>query len=179
MQALHLYKEIKMETVIHPWKPIIDDKSKVLILGSIPSPKSRENGFYYGHPQNIFWSTIEQVVGDNIPENNPKAKTEFLLKNHIAIWDVLYSCEISGASDQSIINPVPNKFKPLLEKSNITAIFTTGKKATELFNKLCSFEAGMQAIYLPSTSPANRGLQGKVEFWNLWNKVRDVLKGTE
>lgn len=164
-----------METVFHPWEPIIDTESKILILGSIPSPKSRETGFYYGHPQNIFWSTIAKVVAENPPENNPKDKTEFLLRNHIAIWDVLHSCEINGASDMSIKNPVPNKFKPLIERSNISAIFTTGKKATELFNKLCANEAGMQAIYLPSTSPANRGLQGKQEFWDLWNYVGEIL----
>ena len=75
----------------------------------------------------------------------------------------------------SIIRPVPNKFHPLLVDSNISAIFTTGKKATELFNKLCASEAGMKAIYLPSTSPANRGMQGKDEFWESWNKVGDIL----
>ena len=161
-----------LSKVVHPWEPIFDEKSRVLILGSIPSPKSRENGFYYGHPQNIFWVTLAKLFGIEPPADDPFHKTEFLLENNIAIWDVLHSCDIDGASDLSIKNTVPNKFKPLIEKSQISSVFTTGKKATELFNSLCEDEAGIKSIYLPSTSPANRGQQAKAEFWELWNQVK-------
>lgn len=173
----HLLDKRLMDTVIHPWEPIINSESRILILGTIPSPKSRENAFYYGHPQNIFWLTLAKVLGINPPENNPNSKTKFLLDNHVAIWDVLHSCEIDGAKDDSIINPTPNTFKPLIEESKISTIFTTGKKATALFNKLCADEAGMQSIYLPSTSPANRMQQGKPEFYVLWNQVKEAITG--
>jgi hypoxanthine-DNA glycosylase len=161
--------------ITHPWKPIFDVRSEVLILGSIPSPKSRENGFYYGHPQNIFWQTLAAVVAAPCPDADAASKTAFLLKHRVALWDVLHSCTISGASDTSITNAVPNKFKPLLAQTNIAAIFTTGKKATELFNALCAEESGMAAIYLPSTSPANRALQAKAEFMEMWKQVQKKL----
>jgi hypoxanthine-DNA glycosylase len=166
-----------MRTVItHPWEPVYDARSEVLILGSIPSPKSRESGFYYGHPQNIFWQTLAAVLEAPPPAADAASKTVFLLRHHIALWDVLHSCAIHGASDTSITAAVPNRFGPLLAKTKIRAIFTTGKKATALFNSLCVEEAGMTAIYLPSTSPANRALQAKPEFLEAWKQVRGKLK---
>jgi hypoxanthine-DNA glycosylase len=157
---------------------VYDARSKVLILGSIPSPKSRENGFYYGHPQNIFWQTLAAVLEAPPPDSAPASKTAFLLKHRIALWDVLHSCAIRGASDTSITNAIPNRFKTIITQTKITAIFTTGKKATALFNTLCAEEAGMAAIYLPSTSPANRALHVKPEFMEAWQQVRDEL-GTQ
>jgi hypoxanthine-DNA glycosylase len=166
-----------MCTVItHPWKPVYDTNSKVLILGSIPSPKSRESGFYYGHPQNIFWQTLAAVLEAPPPAADTASKTAFLLKHRVALWDVLHSCAIHGASDTSITSAVPNQFKTILAQTNITAIFTTGKKATVLFNTLCAEEAGMTAIYLPSTSPANRALHVKPAFLEAWNQVREKLR---
>jgi hypoxanthine-DNA glycosylase len=106
-----------------------------------------------------------------MPEPYRESKKAFLFSHRIALWDVLHSCEITGADDNSIKNPVPNKFKPLLAKSQIHTIFTNGKKATELFQKLCAKEAGQNSIYLPSTSPANRAQQGKPEFMRLWGNL--------
>jgi hypoxanthine-DNA glycosylase len=166
-----------MHTLItHPWKPIYNARSSVLVLGSMPSPKSRENGFYYGHPQNIFWQTLAAVFEVPCPATDPISKTEFLLRHRIALWDVLHSCTIRGASDTSITNAVPNQFSPLLAQTKIAAIFATGKKATELFNTLCAAEAGMTATYLPSTSPANRALHGKPEFLEAWKQLRENLE---
>jgi hypoxanthine-DNA glycosylase len=162
--------------ITHPWEPVYDARSKVLILGSIPSPKSRESGFYYGHPQNIFWQTLASVLEAPPPDAAPASKTAFLLKHHVALWDVLHSCTICGASDTSITNAVPNQFGNIIAQTKIAAIFTTGKKATELFNTLCAGEAGMAAIYLPSTSPANRALHVKSEFLEAWKQVREKLR---
>lgn len=161
--------------IVHPWGPVFDSESRVLILGTIPSPKSREAGFSYGHPQNIFWETLATVLGKQTPEYDTGTRKMFVLENHIAIWDVLHSCEIDGASDFSIRNPVPNKFASLLEKTKIEKIFTTGKKATELFERLCVDEAGMKPVYLPSTSPANRAMHKRPDFLSLWNEVAKAL----
>jgi hypoxanthine-DNA glycosylase len=164
-----------MELVIHPWLPVFDSMSKVLILGTIPSPKSREAGFYYGHPQNCFWKVLSLVTGDKEPFDTIYAKTNFLLRNRIALWDVLHSCEIKSACDNSIRNPVVNKFCQLVEKTEINAIFTTGRKATALFQKFCAYEVSMNAIYLPSTSPANRAQINKPIFMEAWAKLKQYL----
>ncbi|MDR1460921.1 MAG: DNA-deoxyinosine glycosylase [Campylobacteraceae bacterium] len=166
----------KSEFLTHPWECVFDEQSKILILGSFPSPKSRQNGFYYAHPQNIFWQTLSFVLGKPQPADDKKSKMLFLLENKIALWDVLHSCDINGASDNAIVNPIANKFKPLLDASNISTIFTTGKKATELFQKLCSKEAGMNSIYLPSTSPANVKTHKSAKFLEHWELVTKALK---
>ncbi|MDR0852547.1 MAG: DNA-deoxyinosine glycosylase [Clostridiales Family XIII bacterium] len=163
------------EIITHPWEPIYDSESRILILGSIPSPKSREVGFYFGHPQNLFWTALAEALDVPTPAPDSESKRKFLLENHIALWDVLHSCEIEGASDISIRNPVPNKFRPLIEKTNIKAIFTTGKKATALFERYCTEESGMSPIYLPSTSPANRAMQCKPEFRKAWSQIREII----
>jgi len=163
-----------MPPITHPFPPIFNAQSRVLILGSFPSPASRAN-FYYGHPQNRFWKTMAQLFNCNLPNPDPESKRNFILERNLALWDVLHSCEINGADDSTIRNPVPNKFQPMLAKSQICAIFTNGKKATELFQKLCAEEAGQNSIYLPSTSPANRAGQGKPEFMQLWGKIISIL----
>jgi len=168
-------RQYLMEHIIHPWKPIHNTESKVLILGTIPSPKSREAGFYFGHPQNIFWKILAESICQPVPASEISAKKQFLLQNNIALWDVLHACDINGASDLSIKNPVPNKFRPLIAQTKIRAIFTTGKKATELFNTLCTKEVGMEAIYLPSTSPANRATHAKPAFKEAWEQVGKLL----
>jgi hypoxanthine-DNA glycosylase len=164
-----------MNIIEHPIGPILDARSKVLILGTFPSPKSREARFFYAHPQNCFWVTLAFVLGETPPESDAASKTAFLLRNRVAVWDVIHSCTIEGASDSSIRNPVFNKFRPLIEASKITAIFTTGKKATALFNEHCSEEAGMDAVYLPSTSPANVAYRSKPAFTEHWMRVREAL----
>ncbi|MDR1796963.1 MAG: DNA-deoxyinosine glycosylase [Clostridiales Family XIII bacterium] len=163
----------------HPWPPLYQSDSKVLILGTIPSPKSREMGFYYGHPQNIFWRTLANVLGQSEPPYDRDARRDFALQNRIALWDVLHSCEIDGASDASIKDPVPNKFRPILESSQISSIFTTGKTGTLLFNQYCAVEAGIPSIYLPSTSPANRAAQARPEYREQWMQVAQALGTAE
>lgn len=143
-----------IETIEHTFEPVCDQNSRILILGTMPSPKSREYGFYYSHPQNRFWKIVSDLYGQKLPEGNIE-KTEFLLRNHIALWDVLKSCSISGADDSSIRNPVANDIGGLLKKTNIRAVFTTGTKAAALYRRFCEKSAGVSAIALPSTSPAN------------------------
>jgi len=140
-------------------------------LGTFPSPASRAFGFYYGHPQNAFWRVLAEVLDVPQPEATSDARREFLLWNHIACWDVLHACTITGAADASIRDPEPNRFAPLLVSSQIQVIFANGRTATDLFNKLCADEAGQQAVYLPSTSPANRGRQASPTFSEAWSQV--------
>ena len=145
---------VGQELVVHPFSPVVDGHSRVLILGSLPSVKSRENHFYYGHPQNRFFRVLSDLFGEPLPGDKEARKT-FLLRHHIALWDVLSACEIEGADDSSIREPVPNDLMPLLEKADIGAIFTTGTKAFTLYNRYCLPVTGIGARALPSTSPAN------------------------
>ena len=149
--------------VVHPLKPIYDSNSKVLILGTIPSVKSRESGFYYANPHNRFWPTLSKVYEVEIGTTNIE-RTNFLLKNNIALFDVLKSCDISSSSDTSIKNPIPNNLLPIIDSSKIEYVFTTGKKAYDLYMKYCFKETGIEAIYLPSPSPANcpKGIEEKL-----------------
>lgn len=142
--------------VTHEFDAFFDKDSRVLILGTIPSPKSREQGFYYGHPQNRFWKVLADVLGEEFPQTVEERK-RFLKRNHIALWDVLESCEIKGASDVSIRNARPNDMNRILQAADIRAIFATGAKAAQLYKKLCFPECGVEAVRLPSTSPANCG----------------------
>ncbi|MGL4338223.1 MAG: DNA-deoxyinosine glycosylase [Turicibacter sp.] len=142
------------EVINHTLEPIYDKDCTVLILGTMPSPKSRENGFYYGNPQNKFWRVMSDIFKEKLPVSNDEKK-EFLLRHHIALWDVLKSCEINGADDNSIKDPVPNDLSLILNQSNIKTIFTTGKKAAQLYKKHCYPHTKIHAISLPSTSPAN------------------------
>ena len=160
----------------HPWDAVYDKNARVLILGTIPSPKSREVGFYYGHPHNIFWKTIAEVLGKEEPERNMQSMKNFLLENRIALWDVLKSCEIKGASDSHIKNAVANDFSDILRMADIRKIFTTGKAATKLFNQYCAQDAGMEAEYLPSTSPANCGMHRKQAYIDEWKKINKYLE---
>lgn len=140
--------------VTHTLKPIFDENSTVLILGTMPSPKSRANNFYYSNPQNRFWRLLSTILGEKLPENNQE-RTALLLKHRIALWDVLASCEIKGADDSSIKNPVPNDLSIILKNCEIKAIFTTGAKAFSLYKRFCEPKTNIPAIPLPSTSPAN------------------------
>jgi hypoxanthine-DNA glycosylase len=140
--------------VTHEFPAVYDRNSRVLLLGSIPSPKSREVGFYYGHPQNRFWKVLAQVLGENVPETIPQKKA-LLKKHHVALWDVLESCTIVGASDTSIEDAVPNRIGELVKKSKVSRIFCTGATAHRLYQKYCAKDVGIDAVKLPSTSPAN------------------------
>ena len=140
--------------VYHELEPIYNNESKVLILGSIPSVKSREEKFYYAHPKNRFWKTLEKIYDEKI-ENDSESKKAFLYKHHIALYDVVKSCEIESSKDSSIKNVVPNDLAPIIKNSQIKAIFTTGKTAYKLYQKYCFPKTNIEAIPLPSTSPAN------------------------
>ena len=143
----------------HPIEPVYDIHSKILILGSFPSVKSRESGFFYGHPQNRFWKVLAAVTGQKVPQTVEEKKV-FLLKNHIAVWDVIQSCTITGSSDSSIKNVVANDLSEILDKSEIHRIYVNGRKAEQLYQKYIYPQTKMEAICLPSTSPANAA-------WNL------------
>lgn len=142
------------ETILHPFEPIYDEASRVLILGTIPSPKSRELMFYYGHPQNRFWRILPDLFAEP-PLQTIDAKVRFLHEHHIALWDVLASCEIEGAEDSSIRHEVPNDLTRIFSASPIRAVFTNGQKASACFRKYFGKAVSVPQISLPSTSPAN------------------------
>lgn len=139
-----------MERVEHPLEPVFDEHSRVLILGTMPSPISRRKAFYYANPANRFWKTLSAVLGEDCPNDIP-AKRLWLLHHGIALWDVLRSCDIEGASDQSIRNPVVNDIPALLRAVPIAQVFTTGCRAHDLYRELLQGES----LCLPSPSPAN------------------------
>ena len=141
--------------VTHEFGPWYDTQSRVLVLGTMPSPKSREAEFYYAHPQNRFWRVLPALYGEPPLIGNITAQQDFLTRRHIALWDVLASCEIEGASDSSIRNPVPNDMNVILRAAPIRAIFATGQKAGALYKKYCLPQCGVPVQVLPSTSPAN------------------------
>lgn len=140
--------------VEHPLDPVFDGRSRVLVLGTMPSPRSRETGFYYNHPQNRFWRVMARLFEEAVPADN-EAKRALMLRHGIALWDVLASCTIEGAKDASIAECVPNDIGYVLSRTPIEAVFCTGAKATELYRKHCERETGLPAVKLPSTSPAN------------------------
>lgn len=143
-----------MMKICHEFGPYINKDSKILILGSIPSVKSRELGFYYMHPQNRFWKLLSDILNERFPDTLDEKKG-FLKRNRIALWDVLDSCEINGSSDSSIKKPRVNDIKRIIQGTEVEYIFVTGKKALELYNKYCYSDVLISAIYLPSTSGAN------------------------
>lgn len=147
-------KKKQYETVKHTFEPVYDENSKILILGSFPSVKSREQAFYYGHPQNRFWKVIAKITGQEVPKTIEQKKR--LLRNrHIAIWDVIDSCEIIGSSDSSIRNVKVNDIQSILKNSKIQAIYANGEKAYRLFQRYVTDVEGYPLHQLPSTSPAN------------------------
>ena len=139
---------------LHTIAPVYDQNSRILILGSFPSVKSRAVGFFYGHPQNRFWKTLAALFEAPLPQTIDEKRT-FLLEHGIALWDVIASCEISGSSDQSIKNAIPNDLSVLLRSADIQQIYTNGGTATRLYRRYLQSQTGREAIPLPSTSPAN------------------------
>ena len=159
---------------VHPIAPVFDKDSKVLILGSFPSVKSREEGFFYGHPQNRFWKVTSRIFGEELPVTIDEKKA-FLIKNHIALWDVIGSCEIDGSSDSSIRDVTVNDLSVILDTADIRAIFLNGKKAEQYYMKYLFPALNRDAVCLPSTSPANAA-------WSLdkladaWEVIKDTAK---
>lgn len=145
---------MERERLIHPIPPTYDANSEILILGSFPSPKSRESGYYYGHPQNRFWRVVAAIYEEDVPATVAE-KRAFLLRNHIAAWDVIQSCNITGASDSSISDVIVNDITPILRTANIRAIYVNGKIAYKHYQKYMEAETDIKATCLPSTSPAN------------------------
>ncbi|MCI9233807.1 MAG: DNA-deoxyinosine glycosylase [Bacilli bacterium] len=162
------------EKITHPFEPVFDENSRVLILGSIPSPKSREQGFYYGHPQNRFWKVLAKLFHEHFP-NSIEEKKYFVLKHHIALWDVVKSCEIKGASDSSISKVEVNDIQGLIEKTKIQYIITTGKKADFLYHKYVLPITNIESICLPSTSPANCAMKEEILLKN-YQILEELIK---
>lgn len=155
-------------TVFHTIPPVFSSESKTLILGSFPSVKSREINFYYGHEKNRFWKVLAAVFNDKIPESVCEKK-EFILLHKLALWDVIYSCEITGSADSTIKNAVPNDISKLVSESAVTRIFLNGKTAEKYYVKYVADKVDIPAAVLPSTSPANAAFSlGKlVEKWSV------------
>ena len=152
--------------IAHGFGPIYDDNSKILILGSFPSVKSREEGFYYGHPRNRFWKVLSSIFKENEPKTVQEKKI-LLLHHDIALYDVIEECDIIGSSDSSIKNVVPSQLSPIFATAQITDVFTNGKTAERLYQKYQKVQTGRESECLPSTSPANAAfsLEKLVQIW--------------
>lgn len=159
----------------HPFGPLYDENSRILILGSFPSVKSREQNFFYGHPQNRFWKVIAALYGQETPVTIPE-KRKLILDNGLALWDSIASCVITGSSDASIRDVRANDLKIILDNSPIEKICCNGRKSYEMYQKYIQNEIGREAICLPSTSPANAqfSLEKLIEAWSeiRYNKLR-------
>ncbi|MBO5933906.1 MAG: DNA-deoxyinosine glycosylase [Clostridia bacterium] len=140
--------------IIHPIPPLFDRNSEILILGSFPSVKSREECFFYGHPQNRFWKVVARVLNEETPVTIQE-KTDMMLRHHIAVWDVIHSCEIEGSADSTIRNVEANDLSIILSDAPIKRIYVNGRKAEAMYKKYTEKQTGIKAIVLPSTSPAN------------------------
>ena len=154
--------------IVHPIDPVFDKNSRILILGSFPSVKSRESGFFYGHPQNRYWKVLSAVFEEECPKTIPEKKA-FLLRNHIAAWDVIHSCEITGSSDASIRNVTVNDLGMILRAADIREIYVNGKTAEKMYRKYTEPVLGRPCTVLPSTSPANAAwnLDRLIEAWRV------------
>ena len=162
-----------MKHIEHPFPLIVDEGCTTLILGSFPSVKSREDGFFYGHPQNRFWRVMAAVLGEEVPADIP-AKKAMLLRHGIALWDVIASCEIDGSSDASVRNAVPVDIARVMDVAPIRRVVCNGALAGRLYRRHLQAITGIEAEAAPSTSPANAAwsLERLIETW------RSLLKST-
>ena len=153
--------------LLHPFPPLYDEHSRILILGSFPSVKSREQCFFYGHPQNRFWKVLSAVLGCEPPRDIPE-KREMLLRHGVALWDSIGQCEIKGSSDASIDKVVPNDLSPIFAAAEIRQVFCNGKKSHEIYSRYLEGVTGRSAFCLPSTSPANAAwsLDRLIDAWS-------------
>ena len=152
----------------HPFGPLYDESSRVLILGSFPSVKSREQNFFYGHPQNRFWKVVSGIFEQPVPQTIEEKK-QLILGSGLALWDSIASCEITGSSDSSIRNARANDIGAILDSCNIERIYCNGRKSHELYQKYIEPQTGFEAVCLPSTSPANAQwtLEKLIEAWSV------------
>ena len=157
-----------MERIIHPIPPVYDSSSRILILGSFPSVKSREEGFFYGHRMNRFWRVMEALFSEK-QLATVEEKKDFLLLHHIALWDVIGKCTIRGSDDSSIADAIPNDIMRILDSSDVKAIFTNGKTASRLYRSMLMPLTGIEDMNLPSTSPRNASfsLEKLVGTWSI------------
>ncbi len=157
------YTEIR-----HPIPPTWNAASRVLILGSFPSVKSREAGYFYGHPRNRFWKVLAALYEESVPVGT-EARMAFLLRNGIAVWDVISSCEIAGSSDSSIRKVAANDLSVILDAADIRGIFCNGQTSYRLYNRFILPVTGRESVCLPSTSPANAAwsLDMLIAAWSL------------
>lgn len=164
-------KKLELQYQEHTISPIFDEKSNILILGSFPSVLSRKSSFFYGHPKNRFWQVLSKILNEKLPVTI-REKKDLLLKNHIALWDVIATCEIKGSADSTIRNIVPNDLSIILNQVNINKIYVNGKTAYQLYYKYIYKITQKEAILLPSTSPANASysLDKLCEEWKMIKK---------
>ena len=161
-------KSENLKHVTHPFGPLYNENSRVLILGSFPSVKSREQNFFYGHPQNRFWKVVAAVLEQPVPQTIDEKK-QLILGGGLALWDSIASCEITGSSDASIRNAQANDISIILDNCNIERICCNGRKSHELYRKYIEPATGREAVCLPSTSPANAQwtLERLIEAWKI------------
>ena len=159
---------------VHPIAPVYNGRSKILILGSFPSVKSREQGFFYGHPKNRFWKVLSALFQEDPPTAVPE-KRAFLLRHGIAVWDVIASCEISGSADSTIRAATPNDLSCILNAAPIRAVFVNGKTAQKYYDVYQRGATGKDAVLLPSTSPANAACSYE-KLLAAWSAVLSYLK---
>ena len=154
--------------IVHPFGPLYDRDSRVLILGSLPSVKSREQNFFYGHPQNRFWPLLAALFGEK-PPVSVEEKRALALRHRVALWDTIQSCDILGSSDSSIRNVVPTDLRPILAGSGVTRIFCNGRTSGLYYRKYQEQPLGIPAAVLPSTSPANAAwtMERLTEAWRV------------
>ncbi len=153
----------------HEFPPVFDKNSEILILGSFPSVKSRQESFFYANPQNRFWKLMAQLLNESTPKDT-KDKIVMLKKHKIALWDVIESCDIVGSSDSSISNVVPVDISQILSRANIIKVYANGGKAFELYNKYLYPKTQLEITKLPSTSPANAGYSFD-KLLSEWKKI--------
>lgn len=163
--------------IVHSIPPVFDGNSEILILGSFPSVRSREEGFFYAHPQNRFWRVLASVLESEIP-HTVEEKREMLLRHHIALWDVIGACEIEGSADVSIRSVLPNNVGELLHRTRIRHVFVNGKTAEKYYNRYLRERLGMEATCLPSTSPANAAWSVD-RLTDAWRMIVITLLGKE
>lgn len=165
----------KEEHIIHPLKPFYRPDSEILILGSFPSVKTRESGFFYGHPQNRFWKVLAELFAEAEPSNIPE-KESLLVRHKIALYDVIKECDIRGSADSSIRNAKPTDLKFIIESTSIQTIFCNGQLSAKMFSRYQEPILKQEALVLPSTSPANARwtLPKLVEAWSVILMVNDV-----
>lgn len=159
------------QTITHPLRPFFNADSRILILGSFPSVKTREYGFFYGHPQNRFWPLLERIFAVKLSADIEERKA-FLLRHRLAVYDVIYQCGIIGSSDASIQNAVPSDLSPVFKEADIRQVFCNGGAAYRYYQKYQEQKTGRRAIQLPSTSPAN-ARASMDDLFDQWKIIRE------